>query len=132
MASLANRLARLATSADAVTSRRLPQPPGAFSPGRPTIDDLRDRIARIVARDRPTPVRADPTAGELPFLVEHTPKGPLYVRRARCGPAARVGRAPLCAARAADPAMLAMLAMQPALRDCDPRRALYIDTETTG
>jgi hypothetical protein len=43
-----------------------------------------------------------------------------------------VGRAPLVAARDADPAMLALLALDPALAGCDLRRALFLDTETTG
>jgi hypothetical protein len=100
--------------------------------GRPSLDDLRDRIARIVARDVPPPPRADPTRGELPFVLQHTPTGPLYLHRARSALGARVGRAPLYAALHADPAMLALLALDPVLAGCDPRRALYLDTETTG
>ena len=100
--------------------------------GRPSLDELRDRIARIVARDVPPPPRADPTRGELPFVLQHTPTGPLYLHRARSALGARVGRAPLYAAVHADPAMLALLALDPVLAGCDPRRALYLDTETTG
>jgi hypothetical protein len=100
--------------------------------GRPSLDELRDRIARIVARDVPPPPRADPTRGELPFVLQHTPTGPLYLHRARSALGARVGRAPLYAALHADPAMLALLALDPVLAGCDPRRALYLDTETTG
>jgi hypothetical protein len=99
---------------------------------RPSLDDLRDRIARIVARDVPPPPRADPTRGELPFVLQHTKSGPLYLHRARSALGARVGRAPLCAALHADPAMLALLALDPVIAGCDPRRALYLDTETTG
>jgi hypothetical protein len=36
------------------------------------------------------------------------------------------------AARDADPAMLALLALDPVLAGCDVRGALYLDTETTG
>jgi hypothetical protein len=100
--------------------------------GRPSLDELRDRIARIVARDVPPPPRADPTRGELSFVLQHTPTGPLYLHRARSALGARVGRAPLYAALHADPAMLALLALDPVLAGCDPRRALYLDTETTG
>ena len=100
--------------------------------GRPSLDELHDRIARIVARDVPPPPRADPTRGELPFVLQHTPTGPLYLHRARSALGARVGRAPLYAAVHADPAMLALLALDPVLAGCDPRRALYLDTETTG
>lgn len=115
-----------------------PLPPPAARPAakgaaaRPTLDELRDRIARIVARSEPSPPRADPTHGELPFLVERTASGPLYVRRVGTAPAARVGRVPLVSARDADRGLLALLALDPAIAACDPRRALYLDTETTG
>jgi hypothetical protein len=142
MTSFLTKLARLPASISGA-----PAPPAASVPdlvvdvapapiveasGRPSLDDLRDRIARIVARDVPPPPRADPTRGELPFVVQQTKSGPLYLHRARSTLGARVGRAPLCAALHADPAMLALLALDPVLAGCDPRRALYLDTETTG
>jgi uncharacterized protein YprB with RNaseH-like and TPR domain len=120
---------------------RLPPPPARVVPvepssqparGAPTLDELRDRIAAIVGRPAATPPRADPTHGELPFLLERTDRGPLYVRRVRSPLGARVGRFPLVAARDADRAMLALLALDPSLAVCDPRRALFVDTETTG
>ena len=105
---------------------------GAAAPNKPSLDELRARIAALVGhRDPPRP-RPDPSAGELPFFVERTASGPLYVRRVRAAPAGRVGRAPLVAARDADPGTLGLLALDPALSTCDPRRALYLDTETTG
>lgn len=108
------------------------QPDTLPSSERPSIEALRNRIARIIAREPAAVPRADPTRGELPFVVERTANGPLYVHRVRSGPAARVGRVPLIAARDSDPAMLALLALDPAIAPCDPRRALYLDTETTG
>ena len=101
-------------------------------PPRPTLDNLRDRIAQIVGRSPAPVLRADPTRGELPFILERTDLGPLYVRRLQSPAGARVGRAPLVGARDADPALLALLALDPRLAGCDPRRALYLDTETTG
>lgn len=146
MASFLTKLARLPASiAGAVPATAslpacpvvAPAPAPASAPpptpgAPPSLDELRSRIARIVARDVPLPPRADPTRGELPFVVQHTASGPLYLHRARSSVGARVGRAPLCAALHADPAMLALLALDPALAGCDPRRALYLDTETTG
>src|SRR5262245_4761506 len=121
MASFQSKLARLPGMPPAAAPREAPPPaPRAPPPGRPSLDELRDRIARIVARDAAPAPRADPAQGELPFLVEHTEHGPLYVRRERAVPAARVGRVPLVAARDADPAMLALLALDPALSACDP------------
>ncbi|WP_437339006.1 ribonuclease H-like domain-containing protein [Sorangium sp. So ce394] len=124
----------LAVAAPAEAARPRPAAPGAPAGGgaRPSLDELRDRISRIVARGAPPTPRADPARGELPFHVEQTPGGPLYVSRTRSLAAARVGRAPLVAARDADPAMLALLALDPALAGCDVRRALFLDTETTG
>jgi uncharacterized protein YprB with RNaseH-like and TPR domain len=137
MASFQSKLGRLPPMAD----RRAPaEPPEGFaraeappaSGTRPSLDELRDRIARIVARGAPPAPRAVPSSGELPFFHQETPTGPLYLRRERAVPAARVGRVPLVGARDADPALLALLALDPRLASCDPRRALYLDTETTG
>ena len=105
------------------------QPPSA---PRPSLDDLRDRIAGILARGAPPTPRADPTRGELPFVLQQTERGPLYIHRARSGAAARVGRVPIISGRDAESAMLALLALDPTLAACDVRRALYLDTETTG
>jgi uncharacterized protein len=139
MASFLTKLARLPASIGGAPPAATPAAEAApapaaepASPGRPTLDELRDRIARIVARDVPPVPRADPTLGELPFVVQHTPTGPLYLHRARSALGARVGRAPLCSALHADPGMLALLALDPAIAGCDPRRALFLDTETTG
>src|SRR5690348_1327057 len=140
MASFQSRLARLppmreASAASAAASpepQPKPAPAPAASPARPTLDELRDRIARIVARAPVMPPRPDPARGELPFVLERTESGPLYVHRARSTIAARVGRVPLVGARDADSAMLALLALDPVLAGCDPRRALFLDTETTG
>ncbi len=112
-----------------VRAKSLPLPAPA---GPPSLDELRERIAGILARTPPPVPRADPTRGELPFVCEQTAQGPLYVRRLRSLPGARVGRVPLVGGRDADPAMLALLALDPGLAGCDPRKALYLDTETTG
>src|SRR5262245_66650023 len=85
------------------------------APHKPSLEELRARIAALVGHKEPARPRSDPSAGELPFVVEHTPSGPRYVRRVRAAPAARVGRAPLVAARDADPATLGLLALDPAL-----------------
>lgn len=113
------------------TGRARPPAEPSAAP-RPSLDDLRDRIATILARGAPPTPRADPTRGELPFVLQQTERGPLYIHRARSGAAARVGRVPLIGARDAEAAMLALLALDPALAACDIRRALYLDTETTG
>ena len=106
---------------------------------RRRLDALRDRIAAILAKSSvettaspaPTP-HADPSLGDLPFAREETASGPIYVRTKRLSPAHRVGRAPVHVGRDASREMLALLALDPLLVSCDPGRAVYIDTETTG
>ncbi len=160
MASFAQKLARLGGSpalperaalapppSPSVEEDSTPLPPASGErptrapEGRPSLDVLRDRIAAIVARGMPRPPRPDPTfsrapvegpTGELPFAREDTPAGPLYVHRRRARPGQRIGRASIAAAVLSDPGMLALLALDPAIAACDPKRALFIDTETTG
>jgi uncharacterized protein YprB with RNaseH-like and TPR domain len=109
--------------------------------GRPSLDELRDRIAHIVSRGAIRVPRPDPSFArapvdgplvELPFSRRDTPSGPLYVLRKRAVPGQRIGTAPLAAAASASSEMLALLALDPSLAACDPRRALFLDTETTG
>ncbi len=112
------------------------QPPA----GRPSLDELRDRIARLVGGGRPSaaapPPRSDADeawdAQMSRFSIEETPIGGVNAACAPTMPGERVGVAPVHAARFADPSVLALLALDPSLADCDPTRALYVDTETTG
>ncbi len=69
---------------------------------------------------------------ELPFVTTETPLGPLHVRATRLSPAHRTGRALVYPSRHADTEVLSLLALDPRLARCDPARALYLDTETTG
>ncbi len=133
---LGEKLARLPPL---VRAERASDPAGSpgVLPDRPTLDQLRDRIAQVLARG--AGVRA-PTAGpasfetelDPPFFREETAWGPLD-RAVRPTPHGhRVGAMPVWAARTADPALLALLALDPTLAQLDPSRALYLDTETTG
>jgi len=99
----------------------------------PSLDELRQRMATILGRPAP-PAQppADPSETELPFIREYTDEGPVYRRCERLLPSHHVGRMPTDAARAASPDMLALLALDPRLADCDPARALFLDTESTG
>jgi uncharacterized protein YprB with RNaseH-like and TPR domain len=98
------------------------------------LEALRRRIARILTKTSPVVKRtpADPSAGDLPFLREDTPLGPLYVRTRRLSAAHRVGRAAVQPTAQTSAGMLALLSLDPSLAALDPRRALYLDTETTG
>lgn len=134
--------------AKAVQSDRGLDPPGPSStcdPG-PTrdavaagngvsvLDDLRARMDAILARTRAQPPAPPPRVdvGELPFCVEETAAGPLHVRTVRHGGEHRIGRIPIAPARRTSAELLALLALDPRIAACDPARALYLDTETTG
>ncbi|HVH43553.1 MAG TPA: ribonuclease H-like domain-containing protein [Labilithrix sp.] len=109
-------------------------PAGAPTSGASTLDDLRARMEAILARTRAEPARPPPRVdvADLPFCVEHTPAGPLHSRTVRHGGEHRIGRIPVASGRRADADLLALLALDPRLASCDPTRALYLDTETTG
>jgi uncharacterized protein YprB with RNaseH-like and TPR domain len=98
------------------------------------LADLRARIEATLARTaRRAPAPPPPVdTVDLPFATEETPLGPLHVRVQRLSFAHRTGRMPLAGARDASAEILALLALDPAIASCDPRRALYLDTETTG
>lgn len=116
---------------------RLGQPPATHvepdvPPPRTELDELRNAIAKIMARPAEPRVIADPSATSLPFARVDTPSGPLYQRVLRHSAAHRVGRFPVLDAWHVDPAMLALLALDPALSALDPKGFVYLDTETTG
>jgi uncharacterized protein YprB with RNaseH-like and TPR domain len=98
------------------------------------LADLRARIHATLersARRAPAPP-PDVDTCELPFATSTTPLGPLHVRAQRLSAAHRTGRASIAGAREASADLLALLALDPGLARCDPKRALYLDTETTG
>jgi uncharacterized protein len=131
MSSFSSKLARITHMGPAPKSAE-PKVHADVSEAR-TLDDLRDRIAQILAKSpAPRSNAADPTGGDLPFVREETALGPLYVRTKKLSAAHRVGHASLCNARDASSSMLGLLALDPALSVLDPARALYVDTETTG
>ena len=108
---------------------------GASPPKADVLAELRARIEATLGRAGRSSVRpATPPVDsvDLPFATELTPSGPLHVRFRRLSAAHRTGRAPVALAREVDPELLALLALDPCLARCDPSRALYLDTETTG
>jgi uncharacterized protein YprB with RNaseH-like and TPR domain len=115
---------------------RLPVP----SKGAPGAGDrsevlaaLREKMAEIL--DQPPPVPrppADPSGGLLPFVGEEREGGVLYRRKLTLPPSHHVGRIPVDAAAAARSELLALLALDATLDGRDLKRALFLDTETTG
>ncbi len=98
------------------------------------LADLRARIQATLERTGRHSSASPPAVDtvDLPFATLNTPSGPLHVRVQRLSPCHRTGRVPIAGARDASPELLALLALDPRLAACDPRRALFLDTETTG
>ncbi|HSC89987.1 MAG TPA: ribonuclease H-like domain-containing protein [Polyangiaceae bacterium] len=110
-----------------------PAGPPPVVPHEVALDELRERMARILGRSAPVRTERPPVDwGELPFERLETDSGPVHLRTMRCPITHRVGRVEVEPARAASPELLALLALDPALRDVDVRRVLFLDTETTG
>jgi uncharacterized protein YprB with RNaseH-like and TPR domain len=123
------------------SEREASSPESRAEPARtPTLEELRGRIAAVIARTnepkKPPKPRPDEVVeqgfGVLPFLQEDTEKGPLYLARKSTPIASRFGVAPLYPAILADASLLALLALDPEIESVDPKRALFLDTETTG
>jgi len=123
------------------TARREP-PAAEETPLDDRLATLRARMSDLVARSRSkvaearerqaAEIEARLAASPLPFEEEPTPLGTVHVRRVAHPVQARVGWADVHAARTAQGDDLALLAIDPGLAGCDPRRALYLDTEATG
>jgi uncharacterized protein len=111
---------------------RLREPVGESSRST-TLEELRRRMQAILGKPvAPPRPAADPSRTELPFVREDTDHGPIYRRHERLLPSHHVGRMPADAAYAARADILALLALDPSLSRSEPRRAVYLDTETTG
>ncbi|HEX7667063.1 MAG TPA: ribonuclease H-like domain-containing protein, partial [Polyangiaceae bacterium] len=99
----------------------------------PTLDDLRAKMRAILAKNVGAPKPPPPVdTTELPFVTHQTPKGPLHLRAQRLAASHRMGRVSLLPARDASTPLLALLSLDPQIAACDPAKALYLDTETTG
>jgi len=115
--------------------------PGSREPSAPLSDEsgnvlneLREKM-RAILEKTVAPRDAPPIQNnypDLPFLAEETPHGTLYVRTLALPVGQRVGRASVFGGARANAELLGLLALDPSLAACDPARALYLDTETTG
>lgn len=109
----------------------------AASAKRDTLEELRRQMRVLLERDGARAVPAPPPSRRvdvesLPFVVHQTPSGPLWQRRERLNATEHVGRAALAATARAEPAVLADLALDPAVASSAPGSWLFLDTETTG
>lgn len=101
------------------------------------LEALRAKVQRALGAERepsPRPVRRAPTDPGQPWPFERrsTPSGVLESACVDYASAHLVGGVPLGPAASAVPELLALLALDPSLSGLDPRRALFLDTETTG
>jgi len=133
---LTNRLSRLeATMAQGSGVSRPVDVAMANAPRAEKLAELRARIQAVLERGGRSGLEPRPRVvddAELPFALERTPLGPLYVREIRLLPSHRTGHASVLPSRDASSQHLSLLALDPSLASCAPRRALYVDTETTG
>lgn len=135
MTRLARRLARLRDAAVPVPPAGpvAPRPAPRESPGR-EVEALRASIRRILERHRAREVERPPAPEPegLPGELIDTPEGPIRRVVTMHEPHHRHGRAPVAGALAVASPTLAGLAGAPELEACDLRRAVFVDTETTG
>ncbi len=105
------------------------------APREVRIEKLRAAVSALVAREAHRAESAPaqtPAARSMPGELRETPHGHVHVVETYLEPAHRHGRAKVARALEVDAAAVAQLALDPALAEVDLRRALYLDTETTG
>jgi hypothetical protein len=123
-------------------------PASALSPGaRQRVEQLRQQLQALLAGDRPLPSqrvpraapapaaaagRARMTLDQLPFVRRDTRTGPLWQRQEALTGSHRIGSVPLERLTAAEPTVLAELALDPRVAGAAPSGWLFLDTETTG
>ncbi len=96
-----------------------------------TLAQLREQMAKLMDR---APARRERPAVPAPFGFApwETAHGQVHRRCKLWNADHWIGGVPVSAAMAASAQYLALLALDPALSSCDPRRAVFLDTETTG
>lgn len=92
-------------------------------------------LGNLIAEDRRRMRERAPAVEvkkELPGELEETPHGPVHRVSGYLEPAHCHGRVPIAGALSVCPITIAKLALDTELSSIDPRRMLYLDTETTG
>jgi uncharacterized protein YprB with RNaseH-like and TPR domain len=136
---LKQKLAQLAEatplgSAQLVQPWRIPQQSAGESPSERdlVLSKLREQMATLMTRQQvPTRVMA-PCAAPLDFTPFETSTGWVHRRIRRWSTEHWIGCMPVKAALDARAEFWAMLSLDPRLASSQPRRALFLDTETTG
>lgn len=134
---LKRKLSRLA-SAGPGSRPAAPPPPAATRTDderRARVERLRGMLGQLIADDRRRMRERAPVVAaraELPGELEETPHGPVHRVSGWLEPAHCHGRVPIAGALGVDPSTIAKLALDAELASIDPRRMLFLDTETTG
>ncbi|MFN9814129.1 MAG: ribonuclease H-like domain-containing protein [Deltaproteobacteria bacterium] len=132
---LKKKLTRLGAPGARGSEAPAPAPPGDDAERRQRIELLRALIAKKheeMDKRRLERLAAAPAPEPLPGALEPTPSGPLHRVARYLEPAHCHGRTPVAGALGVSPRTLAALALDDTLVNVDPRRVLFLDTETTG
>ena len=137
---LKRKLAQLVTALPAETladpSQPLPQPedsPSDASTEREReLSQLRAQMSELMNRKRAKPREILPSQPPLDFAPLETSQGLVHRRTRRWRTEDWIGCIPIDAALMARAEYWALLALDPKLANSEPKRALYLDTETTG
>ncbi|HJL26423.1 MAG TPA: ribonuclease H-like domain-containing protein [Polyangiaceae bacterium LLY-WYZ-15_(1-7)] len=121
------RIRRLQRSLDALVSKGRSEM--RARPSGPA--DAGDALAAALRSSAPTP-RIPPSGRSLPGARVSTPYGPVHQVEHWLEPHHAHGVVPVTSALEAESPLVASLALDPAFREIDLSRALFIDTETTG
>lgn len=98
-----------------------------------TLAQLREQMGAILEQPaRPKRQPKSPSETALPFFPHEIAGLTVHRRHLRIARSKTVGRIPVDSAGDATAEILGLLALDPRLLPCDPKKALYLDTETTG
>ena len=93
---------------------------------------LREQMADLMQRVPVLKESRPPAPAPLDFVPWETAQGIVHRRRRLWNADHWIGCVPITAALAASAEYWALVGLDPKITQCDPRRALFLDTETTG
>jgi uncharacterized protein YprB with RNaseH-like and TPR domain len=144
------------TTSPEASAKGAPSEPSAEGASSARLEALRLKVQRALGGERPpeagqprerggsaAPSALEPSSpksgahaggssSDWPFEARATPSGSIEAACVAYAATHLVGEVPLGPAASAVPELLALLALDPSLSGLDPRRALFLDTETTG
>ncbi len=112
--------------------RKLVQLGQGSSDREQTLAQLRGQMAELMQRQPAIAQSSRPAAPPLDFLPWETSRGLVHRRTRYWNSGHWIGCVPIEATLNASAEYWALLGLDPELADCDPKRVLFLDTETTG